>query len=87
MRFNAYVCICCQDIVVDYVTTLVQHAIEHASGKGSKPTVADLLFLIRKVRLLASWLDAVLMPMHVSSVEAAQQAMPPHSVKRQRRLL
>lgn len=39
---------------MDYVSTLVQSAVESAKGKGAKPSVADFLFLIRKVHVLAS---------------------------------
>lgn len=38
-----------QDITVDYISTLIQSALELAQGKDGKPNVADLLFLIRKV--------------------------------------
>lgn len=37
-----------EDITVDYISTLIQSALELAQGKDGKPNVADLLFLIRK---------------------------------------
>ncbi|KAK9813534.1 hypothetical protein WJX73_005546 [Symbiochloris irregularis] len=37
-----------EDLVVDYVGTLVQAAVEGAKARDAKPTVADFLFLLRK---------------------------------------
>ena len=49
----------CQDIIVDYATTMAHVAMDQATGRGGKLQPEDFLYLVRKASLM-HWVSSVL---------------------------
>ena len=42
----------CQDIIVDYATTMAHIAMDQATGRGGKLQPEDFLYLVRKASMM-----------------------------------